>query len=171
MYDMIVKDAMVLIHLAKMNLLEKACVLFKKVIIPEMVYNEVVIKGKEKEYEDSFLVESIIKENKINIMKVKNKDMLKKLNEFNIYGGEAESIALYWQENAKLIASDDNSVIRKRRLLNINLIGTPSIILYLYKRKFIDKEKINNSIHKLREIGWFSNAILDKTLMEADKYG
>jgi len=34
-----------------------------------------------------------------------------------------------------------------------------------------DKNKFVSSINKMREIGWFSNAVLDKVLMEGEKYG
>jgi len=33
----------------------------------------------------------------------------------------------------------------------------------------IDKEKLINSLAKLKTIGWFSNSIIDKVLMEAEK--
>jgi len=170
-YNMIVKDATVLIHLAKTTLLEKSCEMFKKVIVPSLVYEEAVEEGKERNYEDSFLIDNLIKKGKIEVKKVKKKELLEQLGELNIQGGEAESIALYLQEEVDLIASDDNSVIRKREILEINLIGTPSIILTLYKNRLIDKEKTKKSIKRLREIGWFNNSVLDRIIMEVERYG
>ena len=167
-YNMIVKDAMVLIHLAKLTLLEKSCDFFKDVIIPELVYREAVTEGKGRAYTDAFVIEDATRKGKIKVKKVKKPETLKELRGINIQGGEAEAIALYWEEKADLIASDDSNVLGKRDMLNINLIGTPSIILTLYKKKFIDKEKIKSSVKRLREIGWFSNSVLDKIIMEAD---
>jgi len=57
-------------------------------------------------------------------------------------------------------------VRKKSIVLNIKIIGTPVIILKLYKEKIIEKEKFIDSITKLKKIGWFSNAIIDKVLME-----
>ena len=54
----------------------------------------------------------------------------------------------------------------KSTILNIKMIGTPSIILKLYKEKIIEKDKTINSLNELKKIGWFSNAIIDKILME-----
>jgi len=57
--------------------------------------------------------------------------------------------------------------VRKRGLLlNLQIIGTPSIILSLYKKGIINKEKIIKSITRLKEIGWFSNIVLDKIITE-----
>ena len=57
MYNMgAVKDSMVLIHLAKITLLEKSCNLFK-VMIPSLVYEETIIDGKRLFKEDALLIE------------------------------------------------------------------------------------------------------------------
>jgi len=163
---MIVKDSMVLIHLAKITLLEKSCKYFQRTIIPKRVFDEVT-KCKEKNFVDIKIIIDLVERNKIEVIEIKNKKNLEKINEFNIQGGEAEAVALYWQENADYLATDDDNIRKKNLLLNINLIGTPVIILKLYKEKMIDKNKFVESINKLKKIGWFNNAILDKILMEA----
>ena len=110
---MIVKDAMVLIHLAKITLLEKSCEYFREVIMPLMVYDE-IIKGKDKGYGDVIIIENLIKMNKIKINKIKDETLMQKAREFNIYRGEAEALALYWQENADILATDDDNVRKKK---------------------------------------------------------
>jgi len=165
-YNMMVKDAMVLIHLAKLTLLEKNCEAFGKVMIPELVYKEAVGK-KGKGTEDSLLIESLIRKGRIEVKKARE-SLVKRLAEMNIQGGEAESIALYWEAEADFIASDDSNVIRKRDILGISLIGTPAIVLHLYRQNLIDREKVRMSVRRLREIGWFSGTVLDKILLEAE---
>ena len=162
---MIIKDSMVLIHLAKISILESSCDYFKKVLISELVHNE-VLKGKEKGFSDVPIMLELIKQKKIIIKKARDKDLIKKLNQFNIQGGEAETIALYWKEKAGLIATDDDNVRKKKALLNIRVVGTPVIVLKLYKKKIISKDKLEQCVSELRNIGWFSNAVLDKILME-----
>jgi len=164
----IVKDAMVVIHLAKISLLENSCDFFKKVIIPEKVYTEIMV-GKEKGYNDAMITYELINKNKIIVKKIKNKKLLKKANEFGIQRGEAEAVALYWQENAELLATDDDNVREKKTILNLKLIGTPIIILKLYREKIISKEKFISSVNQLRKMGWFSNVVIDKILMEVNK--
>jgi len=165
-YMIIVKDAMILIHLAKLSILEKSCDYFKNIIIPNLVYEEI---NKYEDYPDANIINSLIKSKKISIKNIKNINLIKKANEFNIQYGEAEALALYWQENADLLATDDDNVRKKKELLNIKLIGTPAIILILYNKKIIDKDKASLSIEILRDIGWFSNALLDSVIMEVNK--
>lgn len=124
------------------------------------------MEGKEGGYADAHLIDQLIEDQEIKVGGVQKRDLIKKANEFNVQGGEAEALALYWQKKADLIASDDDNVRRKRHLLELKLIGTPVIILTLFKNTIITKEKLIQSINELRKIGWFSNAILDKILIE-----
>jgi len=161
----LIKDAMVVIHLAKITLLESSCDYFKKVIIPRKVYEE-IMAGEDKGYIDVKITDELISKNKIIIKKINNEKFLKKANEFGIQRGEAESVALYWQEKADYLATDDDNVRQKSFILDIKLIGTPTIILKLYKERIINKEKAILSINELKKIGWFNNIIIDKMLME-----
>jgi predicted nucleic acid-binding protein len=166
---LVVNDSMVLIHLAKITLLEKSCEHFKDVIIPRLVFEETVTRGKEKGHEDASLIQKIVEKGKIKVRKVKRKEWIAKANEFNIQWGEAEAVALYWQENADLLCCDDDNVRSKKELLNLKLIGTPAIILSLYKSKKIDSRKTREALVKLQKIGWFSNTVIDTVLMEVTK--
>ena len=161
----IVKDAMVLIHLAKLSILEKSCDYFKKVLIPRLVHQE-IIEGEEKGFPDVQVILNIIKNKKIIIKQVNDGSLIKKANQFNVQRGEAEVIALYWQERANLIATDDDNVRKKKTLLNIEVVGTPVIILKLFMKRIIDENKAEQCVSELRKIGWFSNVVLDKILME-----
>lgn len=160
----VIKDSMVVIHLAKVTLLERSCEYFKRILIPKLVKEEVL----KKEKPDSVLISQLIAKKKIIVKDIKDKTLVKKANEFNIFRGEAEVVALYWQESADYIATDDDNVRNKSLLLGLRIIGTPSILLTLYKKNVIDKEKIINCVVKLKEIGWFSNGVLDKMIMEVD---
>jgi predicted nucleic acid-binding protein len=163
---MLILDTMVAIHLAKITLLEKSCEHFKPVIIPEAVYAE-LLAGSKKGYGDVRVVEALLKARKLSRTRLRNKALLKRAWEFNVQRGEAEVLACYWQEQADYLASDDDNLRRKRLLLNVTLIGTPAIILSLYRAKRIDKEKLHDSLRELRKIGWLSSAVIDTILMEA----
>ena len=152
-------------NLAKITLLEKSCVYFKEVVIGEEVHKEILM-GKEKGYSDVTIIENLINKMKIKIKKVEDDKLLEKAGEYNLEGGEMESVALYWQEKTDYLASDDDNVRKKRAILNINIIGTPSIILNLYKKDLIEKDKFLSSVLELKKIGWFSSSIIDKLLLE-----
>jgi len=163
---MIVKDTMVLIHLAKTSLLADSCALFERVLIPQLVYDE-VMDGKEQHPQDVNQLQFAIKSKLIQIKKVE-KTLVKKANEFNIYRGEAEAVGLYWQEKADLLATDDDNVRKKKEALRISTIGTPAIMIKLFRAKKIDKPKYVTAIKKLKEIGWFSSTVFDKMLQEVN---
>ncbi len=165
---MIIKDSMVLIHLAKITLLEKSCEYFKKIVIGEEVYKE-ILEGKEKGYPDVEIIEKAIKNMGIDVKKVKDIKLLEKAKNYNLQGGEMESVALYWQEKADYLASDDDNVRKKAAVLNIKLIGTPSIILNLYKYKIIGRDKFVSGVLELKKIGWFNNSVIDKLILETRK--
>ncbi|MBI2106162.1 hypothetical protein HYT56_04990 [Candidatus Woesearchaeota archaeon] len=162
----IIKDSMVIIHLAKLSILEKSCKCFEKVMIPELVHKEII---KEKDRTEITIINELIKNNEITIKKINDQNLIKKANQFNIQKGEAEVVGLYWQEKANLIATDDDNVRKKKIMLNIKIIGTPAIILGLYQKKIIDKNKTEQCISELKKIGWFANTVLDKIQMEVEK--
>lgn len=168
---MVVKDSMVLIHLSKITLLEKSCELFGTVLMPERVHKETIKKGKEKGYEDAVLIGEIVEKDLIEIKKVLDEKLIERANNFNIQAGEAEAVALYWQEKANILATDDDNVRRKRVILELDLIGTPAIILKLLESRRISRKKFRESLDLLREIGWFSNAVIDKALERGEKHG
>jgi len=92
---MIVKDSMILIHLAKLTLLESSCRYFKEVVIPRKVFDE-ILEGKERGFADAKIIEDIINMKKIQVLEIKNKNLIERANQFNIQRGEAEALALYW---------------------------------------------------------------------------
>lgn len=161
----VVKDAMVLIHLAKADLLEKSCDYFGAVAIPQKVKDEVV-KG---EYPDAIVIKTFIEQGKIKVKKVIDKQLIAKANEYNIQRGEAEAVALYWELKADYLATDDENVRKKRDLLKLSLLGTPAIILRLYQNKKIKKERAQEAIRILRKIGWFHQVMWDKIQMEVEQ--
>ena len=127
--------------------------------------------GKAKNHPDAIVIQGTISKGMVNVVVVKNTELLQKAHEFNIQGGEAEAVALYWQEKAELLATDDDNVRGKKELLDLNLIGTPAIILKLFKDKKIDAKKAKQSAEKLRKIGWFSSEVIDRIIMEVENDG
>lgn len=168
---LVVKDAMVLIHLSKLTLLKKSCEFIGEVLIPKLVYKETVETGKEAKRADAVLIREVVESELIKVKEVGDKELIKRAEEFNIQSGEAEAVALYWEVNADLLATDDDNVRSKKEVLDLRLIGTPVLILKLYGEGEIGEEKFKGSLDRLREIGWFSNAVIDKVIERGEKYG
>lgn len=155
----IIIDACSAILLAKASVFEKVLDSYN-VIMPQEVYDE-VIKGKEKLFADALLVERLKKENKIKVVKVNQKLKNKIRKDFNM--GDGESSVLSSALEGNLIVFTDNRQGRKAAATNsIPLIGSPEIMVSLYKKKIIDYDKIINALKIIDEQGWFENYILEK---------
>jgi predicted nucleic acid-binding protein len=154
----IILDTVAVIHLAKLTILEKVCD-HKKVVIPGLVYKE-LLEGKNKGHLDVPITIDLIERHKIVVKKVEQ-TRVRRLAQFNIKGGEAEAIALYVQEKATALITDDDNVRKKSALLGVTVIGTPAYIIFLHKNRIITKEKVVSCIIELKKIGWFSQQVID----------
>jgi len=153
----LIADASPLILLGKSSLLIKL-VEGNKIIIPEKVYSE-IIKGKEKAMTDAFLVDKLVKEKKIIVQKV-DKNIIKKINEvFGLWAGEGEVLGLAIDTKFPII-TDDKKCINSAKASNIHVITSLDVVIALYKRKKINKEKALNTLDFLEEYGWYKKEII-----------
>ncbi len=153
----LIADASPLILLGKISLLTK--LLEKnKLIIPEKVYLE-VIKGKEKGFLDAFLVERLVKEGKIKIEKVDKKIYEKIWKLFGLWAGEAEALGLALKTKCPLI-TDDKKCLNASKATNIKVITSLDVVISLFKKKQIDKNKALKALRMLEEYGWYKNDII-----------
>ena len=146
----VVSNSTPLIFLAKigkLNLLEK---IFKTIYIPNEVYQEVVIKGKEKGYSDSFLVENYVNKK---IIVIKDTE-IKKLTQMPIGKGEQESIELAMKLDIQDILMDDGKGRKIARLYNLQPKGTIWVLSKGFELDLISKEDLKNSIMELIKCGF-----------------
>jgi predicted nucleic acid-binding protein len=165
----VVKDSMALIHLAKMHILTDSCQYFGDVIIPTKVYEETVINGKKKGHPDALIIQQTINSNLIKIKEIKNKDNVDNLRLFGLHLGEAEAVALYFQEKAQFLATDDDTCRKNRIILGINIIGSPAIILMLLRKALITRKKAIDCISALETIGWFDTEVRHEMKRQIDR--
>ena len=161
----LVADASSLILLAKSGVL-KDFIQEKKIMIPQRVYEE-IIAGKEKFREDAFLIEKLVKENKIEVVKPneKIKEQVRKL--FGLSGGEQEAISLALEKRLSII-TDDKKCLNAAKAIGIDFITSLDVIVALYKKRVINKEKALECVDRLEEYGWYANDII-KSYKEAIK--
>lgn len=158
----VIKDSMILIHLAKMAILADSCRHFGNVLIPVKVYEEAVLKGQEKGHPDALVIERTIKEDLIKIKEVVDKKKVDNLRLFGLHLGEAEAVALYFQDGARYLATDDDTCRKNRILLGINIIGSPAIVISLFKKGRLTKRKTIDCISALETIGWFDINVIQE---------
>ncbi|MHA1450803.1 MAG: hypothetical protein ACTSP4_15450, partial [Candidatus Hodarchaeales archaeon] len=82
-----------LIHLAQMSGLDLLFMIFDVVYIPEAVFKEVVEDGLEKGYPDAIVLENEIKNGRIVVQKVHDKQ-IPSIPAVNLHEGEIETIRL-----------------------------------------------------------------------------
>ncbi len=153
----IIADASALILLSKAGVLE-LLVERNNVITTKVVYEE-VIKGKEKGRSDSLLVERLVREGLLRV-KFPNKSVKKKVERlFNLKAGELEVISLaYKTKNAVL--SDDRKCLTASNALGIQFMCSLDIIIAMYRRKAINKQRALECIERLEEYGWYAKDLI-----------
>ena len=161
---MIVSDSSTLILLAKVSILDTFINNIKlKVIIPKKVHLECIIKD---DRFDAKLIEERVKEGKIKVKEIKQQNLcLKLMQDFGIGAGEAEAITLCIEEKKSLI-TDDKKAINICKIFHIGFTTAPNILVNLYKKEIITKEKAELSIKKLQLYGRYSQEIIQRIMEE-----
>ncbi|MEK6792368.1 MAG: DUF3368 domain-containing protein [Nanoarchaeota archaeon] len=145
---MIVSNSSPLIYLAKINRLNLLKLLFNKIFIPEEVYTEVVINGKQRNFSDALSIERAIKDGWIEVKKTNyNFEYDEIYNKIHL--GEIEAIKLAKQLNAKLLLIDDASAHTLAQGLGLNVKGAIYVLLTAYEKKLINKNEIKSCLYKL----------------------
>lgn len=147
---MIISDSTPLIHLARIGRLDLLSRLFKKVIIPESVFNEIVIKGEEQGYLDAKLIRKATEE-WIEIKEL-NKEELTELDEILKIGpiGIAEGESITLANNMRLPLLIDDSIGQKiARTLNIETYWTTSVVLKGVSVKIITRPEAKKLVEDL----------------------
>jgi predicted nucleic acid-binding protein len=156
---MIVLDASTLILLAKIEILETFALNFpEEVVIPLGVKEEAC----RKEAEEAPLIDNLLRNNTIRVLKVKESKMVKRLmNDFHINGGEAEAVSLALQEKAPIVATDDRNAIRACKMLKLDFTTAIAILIRTFEKKLIDKSEAVIKLQKLEVFGRYSRAIME----------
>src|SRR3989338_8716 len=166
---MIVSNASPLMYLSKLNKLNLMKELFKEIIIPKEVYDEVVVEGKKARFLDAYKVEKAVEDGWI---KVKEVDIEKEFDEFSseIDIGEIAVICLAKKMKPSLVLIDDASARTIAESLGFNVKGTLYVLLKAYKNKLITKGEVKDLVNRIVFSGFrISQEIYIQFLDELDK--
>ena len=161
---MIVSNSTVLIYLAKigkLNLLKK---LFKKILIPTEVFNEVVIRGKEQQHFDALIVEKSVEEGWI---EVKDITANEELEGFGIDPGEAQAISLA-KSFGVLVLLDQTHARIAARALGLKPRGTIFVLAVALRKKLLTYEEYLDLLEALVKAGF---RMSDEVYLEAVRMG
>lgn len=167
---MIISNSTPLIYLAKIGKLNLLKTLFKEIIIPKEVYEEVVVEGKNKKYFDALRIEKAVKEGWIKVKKIVLDNEVKSLAP-EIEIGEVSLISLAKKLKPNLILIDDASARTITESFGFKVKGTLYVLLRAYKKKLINKKEVKDLINKLIFSGFrISQEIYIQVLSEIGKY-
>ena len=146
-----------LIHLTIVGLLELVFKLYDVILIPQSVYNEIVVKGKEEGHSDAIILEQAISNEKIKVEKVKADTQ--KISTSKLHQGEINAILLALQSEVEIILLDDEEARIFARKLKIKVKGTLGILIELLKQKFLKLEEALKYLKKLNAIMYLSSDV------------
>ena len=146
-----------LIHLTNAGLLELLFKLYDVILIPQSVYNEIVIKGKEEGHSDAIILEQAITNEKIKVEKVKANTQ--KISTSKLHQGEINTILLALQSEVEIILLDDEEARIFARKLKIKVKGTLGILIELFKQKFLKLEEALKYLKKINAVMYLSSDV------------
>ena len=163
----VVSNSGPLIHLTVVGLLELVFKLYDVILIPQSVYNEIVVIGKEEGHSDAILLEQAISSGKIKVEKVFANTQ--KLSTSKLHQGEINTIMLALQSEIEIILLDDEEARIFARKLNIKVKGTLGILIELFKKKFLKLEEALKYLKKINTVMYLSSDVYSYVQNELEK--
>jgi predicted nucleic acid-binding protein len=154
----VVSNSSPLIHLAKIERLDLLKDYFGIISIPEAVYRECVVDGKNREE-----VELIRGAGWIKVIRVKNSKLVKLL-WASLDEGESEAIALSLEVGADLVLLDDYDAREKARLFGLKITGTVGVLLRANKENKI--RLLKEELRGLKKTGFWIGSELETRLLQ-----
>ena len=153
----VISNASPLIGLCKIDCLEILKFLWREIIIPEAVYNEVVVKGSGKIGADT--IEKACGD-WIKIKALANRKEVKLLQAI-LDRGEAETIVLAGEIGADLVLLDNKEPRLFAREIDLKILGTIGIVELAWRKGIIDDPM--RKLYELRAKGfWLSDRLLER---------
>jgi len=110
--------------------------------ITEDVFNETVVQGMERLYEDAYGINKLIEQSKLKVEKIIDNKYAKKILADKTFGdGECSTLHLFLNSGAKAIITDDRAFLNFLDKSKIPFIIPTDLIVRLYELKVISKDK------------------------------
>ena len=145
MYKLLI-DSDSLIKLAKIGLLENITKTFS-VEITEEIYNETVVEGRRRLYEDSNIIKGLVDVKKIKI--IKKADTKSKMPIKENFGAGELSILISKKSN-HIIVTDGMKFTRYLQSSRINSISSGNIIVALKEKSILTKQQAKDYLEMLK---------------------
>jgi len=164
---MVISNSSPLIHLTRLGKIQYLFKLVKNVTIPKAVFDEVIVKGKSNNYSEAFIIEGLIKEEKI---VVTNLDAFDESFYPPLGKGELEALELA-KKNKELLLIDEKKARNLAQILQIEHQTTIATIFELLISENIDFSEYKSNIKQYAENSWISADVIQEYLEKGEKYG
>jgi len=147
-----VADATVLIFLGKLRRLEWLKARYDLVLIPSVVYDEVVVRGRERAEPDATVVGGAVEAGWI---EVKDANSIDAVRQFDLEPGETAVLALALKSDFDTVLVDEESVREVARLLDLRPRGTLSVLFDALEEGEIDFGGFLELLERLLDNGFY----------------
>jgi len=149
--DRIVSNARPLIYLAKANHLEVLKDAVHQILIPRVVYQEVVVDGKRLGERDAFRVDQAVLQSWIKVEQAREAYPV----EIPIHPGEAEVISLAKAMGVEWVLLDDVKARTASELAGLKPIGTLGILLRAIKDGKLSFDRFLSTLEEMVRSGFY----------------
>jgi predicted nucleic acid-binding protein len=149
--DRLVANATPLIYLSKARRLEVLQSVVQETFIPEAVYKEVVVAGKQLGETDAVLVEEAVKAGWIIVRAVKRAFPVN----INLHPGETEVIALAKEAGITAVLMDDAKARLASELAGLTPRGTLWLLLEAVRKHILDFDAFLGALEDIMNAGFY----------------
>jgi len=162
----VIIDSGPLMALAKLGLIDLLPRLYGQVSLPTAVFTEVVERGRERGYDDAYLVQLAIQQGKLKVVKVKEEDLPTDIKDLPLDAGEKQALYLTRREKADLTLFDDEKVREEAKARGLKIKGTVGVIIQAYRAELLRLNDVESIIEAImsREDIWISEELCRRVL-------
>ena len=146
----LVLDSSAIIVLAEINMAGLIEAFGMEIIVPQAVYEEVVVKGRGRPGSEE--LRDLIRRGKVGVLKPRNRALVEALHD-PLGMGESEAIALAVERDCTVVL-DDRIARLKARSMGIAVKGTIGLLGLAYGKGLIDKGELIQALRGLKEHGF-----------------
>ncbi len=157
----LVLDSSAIIALAEINMVNIVEALGTEIIVPQAVYEEVVVKGGGRP--GSGELEALARQGKVKVLAARDRALVEALHD-PLGMGESEAVALAVEHGCTVIL-DDRIARLKAKSMGLAVKGTIGLLRLAYDKGLIDRDKLIQALRELKEHGFrVSDNIINEIL-------
>lgn len=120
--------------------------------MPEAVYDEAVVKGKQELYEDAFELEKLLEEEKVPIIRSDPEPRADRLLEgvTSLGAGERSALRLYFAEAADAVSSDDRVFLNFMSRHSVPFVTPVNVVVGLSRSGRVNSEEGLGALERLK---------------------